>query len=89
MINAEQRAHVTAELANLGVEVVPSQANFVWVRFDGAAEPLFEALLDLGVITRCVPPEGNALRITIGKPEENTRMLAALKLVLESKGEAR
>ncbi|MGB5851778.1 MAG: histidinol-phosphate transaminase [Rhodanobacter sp.] len=61
-------------------EVLPSQANFLAVRFDDAGAA-YQCLLDAGVVVRDVrryPGLGDALRITIGTPEENTRVLAAL-----------
>ena len=81
-VNTEQRDRVTTELRALGLEVVESQANFVLVLFGQPAAPLFEKLLDLGVITRRVPVGEDALRITIGSPEENTRLIQALEEVL-------
>ena len=61
--------------------VLPSQANFLAVRFDDAAAA-YRRLLDAGVVVRDVrryPHLGDALRITIGAPEENARLLAVLK----------
>ncbi len=60
--------------------VYPSQGNFLLVRFaDGQAA--FDALLDAGVVVRdmrATPDLGDALRISIGTPEQNDRVLAAL-----------
>jgi histidinol-phosphate aminotransferase len=50
------------------------------VRFDDA-QAAFDALLASGVVVRdmrSVPGLGDALRITIGRPEQNDRVLAAL-----------
>ena len=60
--------------------VYPSQANFLLVRFDDAGAA-FDALLAAGVVVRdqrAAPGLGDALRITIGTPEQNDRVLAAL-----------
>jgi histidinol-phosphate aminotransferase len=60
--------------------VYPSQANFLLVRFDDA-QAAFDALLAAGVVVRdqrAAPGLGDALRITIGTPEQNDRVLAAL-----------
>jgi histidinol-phosphate aminotransferase len=81
-LNAQERARVTAELSALGLRVWPSQANFVLVGFGRSGAELYDALLRLGVITRPVPPLPETLRITIGTPEENTRLIAAVKAVL-------
>lgn len=77
-----ERTRMRAELAWLPCvrEVLPSQANFLTVRFDDAAAA-FAALRDAGVVVRDVrryPGLADALRITIGDAAENDRVLAAL-----------
>ncbi|KZC20284.1 MULTISPECIES: histidinol-phosphate transaminase [Rhodanobacter] len=62
-------------------EVLPSQANFLAVRFDDAAGA-YQRLLAAGIVVRDVrryPNLGDALRITIGTPAENERVLAVLQ----------
>ena len=78
----QQRERMAAALAALpGVrQVLPSQANFLAVRFDDAAA-VYQRLLAAGIVVRDVrryPQLGDALRITIGTPEENDRVLAVL-----------
>ncbi|MBN8946110.1 MAG: histidinol-phosphate transaminase [Rhodanobacter sp.] len=61
-------------------EVLPSQANFLAVRFDDAAD-VYRRLLAAGIVVRDVrryPNLADALRITIGTPAENERVLAVL-----------
>lgn len=60
--------------------VYPSDANFLLVRFDDA-QAVFERLLAAGVVVRdlrAVPRLGDALRITIGSAEQNTRVIELL-----------
>lgn len=60
--------------------VLPSQANFLAVRFDDA-EAAYRRLLGAGIVVRDVrryPGLGDALRITVGTPAQNDRVLAAL-----------
>jgi len=60
--------------------VYPSQGNYLLVRF-ADAQVAFDALLAAGVVVRdqrAAPQLGDALRITIGSPEQNDRVLAAL-----------
>lgn len=60
--------------------VLPSQANFLAVRFDDAGA-VYRKLLDAGVVVRDIrryPNLQDALRITIGRPEENDRVLDVL-----------
>lgn len=60
--------------------VYPSQGNYLLARFDDA-ESAFRALLAAGVVVRdqrAAPQLGNALRITVGSPPQNDRVIAAL-----------
>jgi len=72
-----------AAFRGLGLQFVPSAANFILVRV-GDGQRAFEALQSLGVITR--PMAGYQLpewiRITVGTGAENERCLAALRSVL-------
>jgi len=79
-----ERARLHAALAAMpGVlRVYGSQGNYLLVRFHDA-ETAFRSLLAAGVVVRdqrAAPQLGNALRITIGSPEQNDRMLSALRL---------
>lgn len=79
----EQRERMTRALAALGGvrQVLPSQANFLAVRFDDP-DVVYQRLLDAGIVVRDVrryPRLGDALRITIGTAEENDRVLAVLQ----------
>jgi len=78
---ARERERTAAGLRALGLEPRPSTANFLLVPFgERRAAALNEALLSRGVIVRPARAFGapDSLRITIGWPEENDRMLAAL-----------
>jgi len=60
--------------------VYRSSGNYVLVRF-ADAQAAFDTLLAAGVVVRdqrAAPQLGDALRISIGSPEENDRVLAAL-----------
>jgi histidinol-phosphate aminotransferase len=60
--------------------VYPSQGNFLLVRFDDA-QAAFDGLLAAGIVVRdmrATPGLGDALRISIGTPEQNRRVLASL-----------
>lgn len=78
----EQRETMRAALVRLsGVrEVLPSDANFLAVRFDDAGT-VYQRLLKAGIVVRDIrryPNLKDALRITIGTPEENARVLTVL-----------
>lgn len=77
--NATQRAALTGALRQRGLAVSPSQANFVLVEF-GDDTPRVEAgLLTRGVVLRPMGGYGlpDCLRITVGTPQENERLLRA------------
>jgi histidinol-phosphate aminotransferase len=83
-----ERQRLAERLAKLpGLEVVPSQANFLLVRVAGSSE-LCRRLHGAGILVRdrsAVSGCGEAFRVTVGRPEENDRLLAALELCLESR----
>jgi histidinol-phosphate aminotransferase len=75
----EARKSVVNELEKLGLQVVPSQANFVI--FSGFAMPpaqLWRQLLDRGVLIRDVGLLAH-LRVTIGNEAENEKFIQALQ----------
>lgn len=60
--------------------VYPSQCNFLLVRFDDAAAA-YAALLEAGIVVRdqrAAPQLHDALRISIGTPQENARVIEVL-----------
>jgi len=67
----------------LGLEYIPSIANFISVKV-GEAATIYEQLLRQGVIVRPVANYGmpEYLRITVGTAEENQRCIDALQQVM-------
>ncbi|MEM9190043.1 MAG: histidinol-phosphate transaminase [Myxococcota bacterium] len=83
-LNARERDRVAEGIRGLGLRQAPSQANFILVDFERPGKEVYDALLRKGVIVRPMPPPiATWLRITIGLPEENDRMLAAAAEVLD------
>jgi histidinol-phosphate aminotransferase len=79
-----ERAGLRAQLATLPqvVRVYPSRTNFVLARFADAGAA-YASLLEAGVVVRDqrqAPQLDDALRISIGTPEQNRRVLAALNV---------
>ena len=79
----KERKRVSSELAELECveKVYRSDANFLLVRFKNKKE-IFELLQENGIIARdrsSLTHCKNCLRITIGTPEENERVLTILK----------
>jgi histidinol-phosphate aminotransferase len=82
----ERESMFVALQALAGIQVYPSQANFLLVRVDTGAAALFDKLLQAGVLVKKLhgahPLLQNCLRFTVGKAEENARLLQVVKDVL-------
>jgi histidinol-phosphate aminotransferase len=81
---AEGVRYLEEELKKMGAKVPRSHANFVFADLGRPAQPIYEALLRRGIITRPVPGYGfpNALRITVGLPAHNKKLVEALGEIL-------
>ncbi len=79
-VNEEGMAQLHAGLAEFGWSVPPSAGNFILADTGGPAEPWYEGLLRAGIIVRPVGNYGlpRHLRITVGLPDQNSRLLRAL-----------
>ncbi len=80
------RAWLAEELQALaGVEqVFPSDANFLLVRFRADATAVYEQLRARGIVVRnrtAQPGCAGCLRLTVGTPAENERLVAALRAI--------
>ncbi len=77
----EQRARLETELAAMGFTWPESAANFLLCTPPGNAEKIYLALKAQGLLVRwwSTPELRERLRITVGKPEDNERLIAALK----------
>ncbi|MBE89912.1 MAG: histidinol-phosphate transaminase [Rhodospirillaceae bacterium] len=82
-LNEQWLPWLTERLNELGLDVVPSVANFVLARFPNveSAQLAYDALLEAGIITRLMKsyhlPE--SLRISVGLGEENEALIQALR----------
>ena len=82
-ITDEGRVYLAQQFTEMGLEFVPSHANFILVKV-GDGNAVFQKMLDKGVIVRAMAeyklPEW--VRISIGTMEQNERCIATLKEVL-------
>ena len=81
----DSRTQLVVELGKLGFEVLPSTANFIFVRhpaWDGAQ--LAKTLRERAIIVRHFKSARieNFLRITIGSPTQNAALISALKEIV-------
>ena len=84
--NRENRTLMAQTLSQLGLTVMPSQANFITVELPETALQCYEYLLSQGIIVR--PLTGyqmnNWLRISIGTEAENALLLSAMQAFIEA-----
>ena len=83
-VNAQGAGVLTPALAQMGIRVVPTWANFIFCHVGENVATLCQQLQGYGVIVR--PMTGNwgapaAFRVSIGTREHNERFLEALKRV--------
>ena len=78
------REHLQAALSALGLRYAPSAANFLLVEIGARAPEIYEQLLRGGIIVRPTAGYGLArhLRISIGLPEQNNKLIALLGQLL-------
>ncbi|MGI8752284.1 MAG: histidinol-phosphate transaminase [Acidimicrobiales bacterium] len=81
-----ERRRLLGSLQDLGMDTWPSQANFILFRPpSGRGHDVWRALVDRSVLVRDTsswPGLEGCLRVTVGRPEENDRFLAALNEVM-------
>jgi histidinol-phosphate aminotransferase len=76
-LTVAERERVRTALLEAGYDVVPSQANFVWLPLGEHAADFAAACLAGGVVVR--PFGGDGVRVTIGTADENDQFLAAAR----------
>jgi histidinol-phosphate aminotransferase len=84
-VNRAGLAQIAAGCRQLGLEFVPSVANFVLLNV-GDGNRVFDRLQRRGVIVRPVKSYGlpEWVRVTVGTPAQNERFLAELKAAVRS-----
>ena len=84
-VNRQGLEFLRKEFTRLGLEFVPSQANFILVRV-GRGQEVFQQLLKQGVIVRPTAcyrfPE--YVRVTVGTMEENKKFIQTLEKVIRA-----
>ena len=80
--NSEGLKFLYGEMKAMGLEYVPTQANFFLIKV-GKGKDVYDALLRQGVIVRPMASYGlgEYIRVTVGTPEENQRFVEAIKKV--------
>jgi histidinol-phosphate aminotransferase len=79
-VNEEGKAMLCHAFQEMGLNYLPTQANFIYVSVGRPGQEVYSKLLSYGVIVRHI--EGQHLRVTVGLPDENKQFIEALKRVL-------
>ena len=82
-VNSEGAEYLTRELESLGIAVWPTDANFLLAQVGSGTS---EGLLREGIIVRPLGGFGlpDHIRISIGLPEENERLVKTLRKLREN-----
>ena len=82
--NGVGKRWLTEQLTRLGCRVWPSQANFVLFSHETVpASVIVEGLMALAIIVRPAFGLDNHIRLSIGTPEQNARLIESLTAVLQ------
>jgi histidinol-phosphate aminotransferase len=84
-LNRAGMGQITAALAQMGIEYIPSQGNFVSFKV-GDARGVYLKLLKAGVIVRPIASYGmpDYLRVSIGLESENAKFLSCLEQAIRA-----
>src|SRR6056297_90666 len=87
--NKEGKIFLYQSLEDLLLEYIPTQGNFILINTGIKADVIFHKLLSRGIIIRPGNIFGlsNWIRVTIGREDENKKLISALKDVLLTRGE--
>ena len=83
------RRRLEQELAHLGIQHWPSQANFVLARFGEFRKPFIEAMRVRGILVRdrnSDPGCEGCVRVTVGTSEQTDRLLREMRASLDAIG---
>lgn len=82
--NREGLKYFEKEFKSMGYDVIPSNANFVYVDLKTDISDVNQKMLMKGFVFR---PWGGKMRVSVGTPEQNAAFMKALKEVLNDTGE--
>jgi len=83
--NIEGKKYLYKEFKKLGIEYIPTEANFILCRFKNDTTPIIKELEKRGIIIRGMKSFGldnRYVRITIGTPEENKILIKNLSEII-------
>lgn len=82
-LTLDLRKKAVADLAALGFESIPSEANFFMVHLKKPVQPVIEEFRKKGVLVgRPFPPLTQHLRVSVGTAEEMSRFMVAFREIM-------
>lgn len=74
------RERMRSTLMEMGFDVTPSEANFLWCRRTAPVRPVYESLREQGILIRYMsyPEYGEGLRISVGTDGEVDKLFSEL-----------
>jgi histidinol-phosphate aminotransferase len=86
--NRDGMNFIIKSMTEIGLRCVPSQSNFILVELPVDAEVMYKEMLKRGIILRSMKGYGlpDYIRITIGLPEDNKRVVREIKSILDELG---
>ncbi|HEY6350373.1 MAG TPA: histidinol-phosphate transaminase [Candidatus Angelobacter sp.] len=84
--NAVGAEWLMERFAEMEIRALPTTTNFIYFEIKGDANEVSKRMQEEGVIVRPLAPWGipNAIRVTIGTPQQNETFMQVLKKVLSS-----
>ncbi|OQW98589.1 MAG: histidinol-phosphate transaminase [Elusimicrobia bacterium A5] len=81
---SHEKKYLYEELKKIGLEYIPSVANFILINVKQDGQIIFEKLLRKGVIVRAMDEYGlkNFVRVTIGTPTENRKFIREVTKII-------
>jgi len=82
--NESGKKYLYKEFKRLGIAYTPTYGNFILTHFEGDAKEIFQKAQKQGIIVRTVLEYGfpHSLRITIGTPQQNKRLVEVLQTII-------
>ena len=81
-INSQGKKYLYGELEKMGLDYIPTQANFILIKLGDKAAKAAESLLRNGIIVRS-GLIGDCIRVTIGTQAENRKFVKVLGAILK------
>lgn len=83
-LNRQGMQYLRREFEKMGLSYLPPAGNFLTVHMQKAAQPIYQALLEQGIIVRPLAGYGlpEFLRISIGTMDENQKIIEGLQKIL-------